>query len=137
MLNSAVLWVMSNTKWQLIFGAFVSGGAITLNLVLKPYRERVCGLAANAALVQLQCTYVIALAFFEDEDARVDESAEGSRFAGWLLVALNVLSFVLFILYLLQSSADAANDVGSMVTTPQTKWKLSRDSLAAAGKAPT
>lgn len=67
-LNSAVLWVLPNSKWQLVFGAFIAAGSMGLNLLVKPYRERVCGAAANAALFQLQATYIVALAFHEEDE---------------------------------------------------------------------
>ena len=94
-------------------------GTIGLNLALKPYKDRVCGLAANAALVQLQATYIIALAFYVEEDSAASAAASGSAVGGvggYLLIVLNILSFLLFLLYLLRSSVAAVADLGTMVT---------------------
>ena len=94
-------------------------GTIGLNLALKPYKDRVCGLAANAALVQLQATYIIALAFYVEEDSAASAAASGSAVGGYLLIVLNILSFLLFLLYLLRSSVAAVADLGTMVTALQ------------------
>lgn len=59
-----MLLVLPNSKWQLVFGTFVTAGSIGLNLVIKPYRERVCGIAANAALFQLQAKRLLPIITF-------------------------------------------------------------------------
>ena len=88
--GKAVLLVMPNTKWQLIFGCFVASASLVLNLTVHPYKERVCGLVANAANFQLQATYVVALAFFDDGDGSSDTS-DSPSIAGWVMVLLNAL----------------------------------------------
>ena len=48
----------------------------------------------------LQATYVFALAFFDDEaDFDGDTSLDDSKAAGWLLVSLNAICFVLFVAF--------------------------------------
>jgi hypothetical protein len=119
MMNSVVLWVRPNSRWQLIFGAYVATFAIALSLYLKPYRERVCGAAANAALFQLQLTYIVALAFHEDGEATpVDDHPA----LGVALVALNVVCFLLLLAYIIYASFTAATDVAAMGAAPLAKW---------------
>ena len=118
-----MLWVSPNTKWQLLFGAFVASAAVGVNLVVRPYRERVCGWSANAALVQLQLTYVLALTFYESDEIAA-ETVRDAPVWGSILVALNVVCFALFVAYVAYTLYSAARDVSSLGTPPTTEWQV-------------
>jgi len=125
LLSAVVLLVYPNTQWQLVFGAFITSAAVGVNLVLQPYKERLCGVAASAALFQLQATYIIALAFYTEENESVLTDT-GDIAAGSILVLINIACFVLFLAYLVHASANAVVDVGSISATPTTVWPLGK-----------
>ena len=128
LLSAVVLLVYPNSQWQLVFGAFITSAAVGVNLVLQPYKERMCGVAASAALFQLQATYIIALAFYTEENESVLTDA-GDIAAGSILVLINIACFVLFLAYLVHASANAVVDVGSISATPTTAWPLGKGAV--------
>ena len=128
LLSAVVLLVYPNSQWQLVFGAFITSAAVGVNLVLQPYKERMCGVAASAALFQLQATYIIALAFYTEENESVLTDA-GDIAAGSILVLINIACFVLFLAYLVHASANAVVDVGSISATPTTAWHLGKGAV--------